>query len=198
MLPRRSAVFGTRPCTNPGAERGRAAPSAARPERRTRARTPRSSSGCPATQLPIPSAGRWLGRARGHHRHGAGAPVPISTKEGQPLAECPGDCRLSLAPGRYKIFVHETPGTLAGSREVDISAPTTLRVDPDTQAHRSVGLGLGIAGPILMLVSLGVLLANACIDCGDSGRRTTNNTRPRTARRSSACSAASPSRRSVG
>lgn len=85
----------------------------------------------------------------------------ISDKDKRPIAECPGNCRLMLLPGRYQIFVHATDDTLAGSRMVDITTASTVRVDPDTTAHRDVGLGLGIAGPVIILASLAALLANA-------------------------------------
>jgi hypothetical protein len=94
-----------------------------------------------------------------------GLAFTISDKDGRPLAECPGNCRLMLAPGRYKVFVHATEDTLPGSRMVDIKGPATVRVDPDTTAHRDAGMGMGIAGPILMLVGLVALMANACWDC---------------------------------
>jgi hypothetical protein len=94
-----------------------------------------------------------------------GLAFTISDKDGRPIAECPGNCRLVLVPGRYKVFVHETADTLPGSRDVNITGPATVRVDPDTIAHRDAGMGMGIAGPILILVGFVALLANACWDC---------------------------------
>lgn len=106
-----------------------------------------------------------------------GLSFTISDKDDRPIAECPGNCRLQLLPGRYKVFVHATEDTLPGSRMVDIKGPSTVRVDPDTTAHRSAGLAMGIAGPILMLVGLIGLAASACEDgCYDeNGDRNDND-----------------------
>lgn len=60
--------------------------------------------------------------------------------------------------------MHATEDTLPGSRTIDIKGPATVRVDPDTTEHRSMGLAMGIAGPILTLVALIGVIASACAD----------------------------------
>jgi hypothetical protein len=60
---------------------------------------------------------------------------------------------------------------------VDISGPSTVRVDPDTHAHRDGGLALGIAGPILMLVGMVALLGNECWECSAEERERRNDER---------------------
>jgi hypothetical protein len=95
----------------------------------------------------------------------------ISDDSGRPVAECSGRCRLELVPGTYKVFVHETEDTLAGARKVDITGPTTVRVDPDSTSARSAGLAMGIVGSILLLVGATAVLANSCGHGCDEGEK---------------------------
>ncbi len=82
-----------------------------------------------------------------------------------PIVACDAACRVVVAPGTYKIFVRDTEDTVSGSREIDVSRPMRITMDPDTVEHRSVGLGLGIAGPIAMIVGI-VVVIGSWQDCG--------------------------------
>jgi len=75
-----------------------------------------------------------------------------------PLVFCvaPG-CRTALWADRYKIHVTETAHTLAGSRVIETRGPARIIVDPDTRTHRYLGLAMGIAGPVLVLLGAGLL-----------------------------------------
>lgn len=77
-------------------------------------------------------------------------------------------CRVALHAGKYKLRVTETESTLAGTRSIELREPSVVTVDPDTTDHRSAGLAMGIAGPILAIVGLGLLLSSSCYDCEDS------------------------------
>lgn len=81
-----------------------------------------------------------------------------------PIVSCPGPCRVVLVPGTYQVAVRETEHTVSGSREIDVRGPTRITMDPDTTEHRSVGLGLGIAGPVAMVTGI-ALLVSAWDDC---------------------------------
>jgi hypothetical protein len=91
-----------------------------------------------------------------------------------PIVECASPpCRVGLYPGRYQLHVSEGPDTVAGSRGIEITAPSLVTVDPDTQEHRSVGLALGIAGPVLMLGGIVWALSEQCYDT-DNCRNTSD------------------------
>jgi hypothetical protein len=81
-----------------------------------------------------------------------------------PIATCPGNCRVFLAPGTYRFLVTETESTLKGSRVIDVTGPMAIDFDPDTRTQRSTGLVMGIAGPIAMLVGFGILLGDGLHD----------------------------------
>lgn len=88
-----------------------------------------------------------------------------------PIVECGSlPCRVALHPGKYKVRVTETESTLAGTRGIELREASTVTVDPDTTEHRSAGLAMGISGPILTLVGLGLILSASCYDCTDSTR----------------------------
>jgi len=82
-----------------------------------------------------------------------------------PIVDCASPpCRVGLYPGRYKLHVSEGPNTLAGSRDIEIRSPSLVTVDPDTHEHRSVGLALGIAGPVMMLGGLVWAASESCYE----------------------------------
>ena len=91
--------------------------------------------------------------------------------EDPPLVVCDQPCVAHVAPGRYKVYITETDETLGGSRIINLGYPSRLVIDPDTHEHRSVGLGLGIAGPILVVVGIAAIFSTYdCYDCPDRGR----------------------------
>jgi hypothetical protein len=81
-----------------------------------------------------------------------------------PIARCQVPCRAHLPVGRYKMFVHETEGTLSGARIVDISGPSNVLVSPDARGQRTAGLGLGIGGTVAMIVGAVLVLSDLCVD----------------------------------
>jgi hypothetical protein len=81
-----------------------------------------------------------------------------------PIARCPVPCRAVLPAGKYKLYVHEGEGTVAGSRVIDVTQPTTLTVGPKSSAQRTGGLILGLAGSGMLLGGIIVASANACFD----------------------------------
>ncbi|MCA9633927.1 MAG: hypothetical protein KC766_40035 [Myxococcales bacterium] len=83
-----------------------------------------------------------------HHRR-------AEPEQSQPIVSCIDRCSVYVTPGRYKFYVVGDDDFLSGSREVTIDADVVLLIDPDTQAHRTIGLTLGIGG----LFGLGVGVA---------------------------------------
>ena len=79
----------------------------------------------------------------------------------RPVALCQGPCTAYLPPGRYRFFVHQTNGTRAGGRTVEIEAPSVVHLKPRTQGHYETGLTLGIVGSALIFISTLALLSNA-------------------------------------
>lgn len=86
-----------------------------------------------------------------------------------PLALCTGACQATIVPGRYRLYVNATPGTRAGGREVQISEPSRLLVTPRTEARRTTGLTLGIAGPVLTVLGSLLFLVNINNSFRDDG-----------------------------
>ncbi|MCK6536851.1 MAG: hypothetical protein L6Q84_28115 [Polyangiaceae bacterium] len=83
-----------------------------------------------------------------------------------PLFECPTPpCRIPLWPGRYQLRVSEGPETLEGTRGFETTGPAQVSVDPDTHAHRTAGLVMGIVGPIAALVGVGMLASCSGSEC---------------------------------
>lgn len=64
------------------------------------------------------------------------------------LVYCTKWCRVTVPPGYYRVAVVGDGNFVSQDREVRITHDTILYVDPDTVAHRYVGLGLGIAGAL--------------------------------------------------
>lgn len=88
-----------------------------------------------------------------------------------PLIYCASPpCRAPLWPGRYQIHVSEGPETLAGRRIFETRGPAQVSVDPDTQLHRTAGLVMGIVGPVITLVGLGVAMS-----CGPDCERSASD-----------------------
>lgn len=94
----------------------------------------------------------------------------ITKKIGRDPADffCETNCQIQVVPGEYRIRVRETEFTLAGSRVIRINSPTSILFDPDTRAKRTTGLVLGIAGPVAMLVGVGLVMG-AAPDPHDAG-----------------------------
>jgi hypothetical protein len=86
-----------------------------------------------------------------------------------PLAYCVGACQAALVPGRYRFFVHESPGLRAGGRNVRIDHASRILITPSSEAKRSTGLALGIAGPAMMVVGAFMFLSSISLD-GSEGR----------------------------
>jgi len=57
---------------------------------------------------------------------------------------------------------------VAGARVFETRGPAVVTVDPDTTEHRDLGLVMGIAGPIVTLVGVGLALS-----CGPECNRST-------------------------
>ena len=87
----------------------------------------------------------------------------------RPLALCTGACQASIVPGRYRLFVAETPDTRAGGRDVQIVESSSLLVTPRSEAQHTTGLVLGIAGPVLMVIGSVVVLSSVARDYNESG-----------------------------
>jgi hypothetical protein len=78
----------------------------------------------------------------------------------KPLAYCTGACQATIFPGRYRFFANATAETLPGGRDLNISEASKILVTPRSEAQRSTGLVLGIAGPALMVLGSVVFLSN--------------------------------------
>ena len=88
-----------------------------------------------------------------------------------PLVYCASPpCRVPLWPGRYQIHVSEGSETVAGRRVFETRGPAQASVDPDTQMHRTAGLIMGIVGPVITIVGLGVALS-----CGPECERSASD-----------------------
>lgn len=83
--------------------------------------------------------------------------------DGAPLARCEGECIVALRSGKYGLRVLER-GALVGERRVAVQRPATWTVSPNDPALRSLGLGLGIAGPVLLVA--GALLITPVLGSG--------------------------------
>lgn len=95
-----------------------------------------------------------------------------------PLFTCAAPpCQVQVAPARYKIRVSETEETFGGVRPVDVESHTRVTLTPDVRWKRGVGLGLGIAGTIavmvgsVMLMSSGRLMGEERADDRESGNQ---------------------------
>jgi hypothetical protein len=81
-----------------------------------------------------------------------------------PIARCVTPCIAHLAPGRYRVRALETEDTLGGSRIVEITGPSDVEVDPHDPSQRTVGLALGIGGPIAIMGGALLVLSGICIE----------------------------------
>jgi hypothetical protein len=70
----------------------------------------------------------------------------------EPVASCWTPCDLELPRATYKLRVHETADFLDGYRTVDIDEPAVVSVHPGSRSTRTVGLILGIAGPVAAVI----------------------------------------------
>jgi hypothetical protein len=95
-------------------------------------------------------------------------PPDAKVNEDLPIARCTTPCVAHLWRGRYRLFVHETPETNAGSRVVDIETPGDLVVHPRSPSMGPVGLTLGIAGPVAAIAGIALLLGGGCGGCSQS------------------------------
>lgn len=99
------------------------------------------------------------------------APDATPAKD-RPLYVCAHPpCSLALAPGRYQLYAGGSRKTVAGSREVTLSTPTTFVVDPDTKLHRAAGALIGAGGAISLFVGAAFLVSALCWDCSGAGTR---------------------------
>lgn len=87
------------------------------------------------------------------------------------VSRCSTPCSLTLFPGRYRLFVHRTPDTLAGSRKVDIEGPTSVTLEPKGPSQRNIGLTLGIVGSVAVIFGVGMVLGG--VDFKDDPGRAT-------------------------
>lgn len=71
-----------------------------------------------------------------------------------PLARCVTPCAFTVWQGRYRVAVAETPETFAGNRVVEIYGPSRLVVTPRDKGKRTLGMLLGIGGPVLIVAGL--------------------------------------------
>jgi hypothetical protein len=77
-----------------------------------------------------------------------------------PIATCKRSCRLWVYPGTYRIQVTKTASTVSGNRVIEVPGPMAIDFRPDTSAKRSVGLLMGIAGPVMVLAGLSIGLSS--------------------------------------
>jgi hypothetical protein len=88
-----------------------------------------------------------------------------NTDSDRPFYVCESPpCRLLLWPGTYKVYAGGSDDTLSGARTLELSSSTRIVVDPDTKAHRTAGLTLGIAGPVLIFTGFVFLVSSIAID----------------------------------
>ena len=106
-----------------------------------------------------------------------GVGVTVSTRDKKILATCKSACRVRLVPGRYIFNVHPGDSTVGGKRALDVQGPMRITFDPDTTDHRYGGLGLGIAGPIAMIVGLGLAISGARVSVDCTGSECNQHTR---------------------
>jgi hypothetical protein len=102
----------------------------------------------------------WPHRAKAVEAHvRSGEPdlrYTLQTLRGEAIDRCLGSCTLSAPPGEYWLWVAGPPGSTvrASRRRLVLHQDSLLRVSPAYDSTRSVGLFLGVAGPILIVGSL--------------------------------------------
>lgn len=76
-----------------------------------------------------------------------------------PLVVCQGNCGFKLQPGPYKLQLRGPRDTdiQTGVRPFELRGPTSMYVDPSSSTARTVGLAMGIVGPAVMLLGIGLL-----------------------------------------
>jgi hypothetical protein len=85
-----------------------------------------------------------------------------------PIARCTVPCRAMVPAGRYKLYVHETEGTVDGSRTIDISQPVTLTVGPKGYGQRVGGLVLALTGSTMLISGIVLAAVITCVEDGSS------------------------------
>jgi hypothetical protein len=82
----------------------------------------------------------------------------------QPIARCTVPCRATIPAGSYKLYVHESEGTVAGTRTISVTQPTTLTVSPKSTGQRVGGLIIALAGTTALLSGLALASTTLCWD----------------------------------
>lgn len=88
--------------------------------------------------------------------------IEIRSMQGVPIARCIGGCVLSLPKGSYKVAFADANGRLV-DLEFSVEGPGGVELLDTNEAASSVGLGLGVAGPILVVTGM-VLMVTALQD----------------------------------
>lgn len=91
-------------------------------------------------------------------------PRDANVRRDRPVSSCSTPCELTLPRGRYRLFVHRTPDTLAGGRGLDVEDPVTLTLSPKGPAQRNIGLTLAIVGSVAMVLGAGMAIAGVDVE----------------------------------
>ena len=87
------------------------------------------------------------------------------------IETCLGDCRINLAPGKYKMVLHEGSETDAGERKFAVPGSTSVRVVPERKGRRGASVTLAVTGTAIagagLLAIMGAVLSAGCYG-GDS------------------------------
>lgn len=77
-----------------------------------------------------------------------------------------------MMPASYRVWVEETTDTLKGDRVITVNGPTRVTISPDPKSQRTIGLVLGITGPVFMVLGFVVFLSNITVYCDSSDTST--------------------------
>jgi hypothetical protein len=95
-------------------------------------------------------------------------PSPELAAARQPSVRCRGGCQVSVLPGKYRLRVTK-PGESPSERALTLSEPERLSIGPSNPSASNAGLALGIAGPVLIILSVALVIAE--LDCSYNSER---------------------------